>query len=74
MLADRYGGCAWETFGSAGLPETGLAHLRTAATSFEVQSKGASSNFSGYSLCSRSLQIRLMAQQRWEARGKSASP
>ena len=38
MLADRYGGCASETFGSAG-PWTGLAHQRTAATPFEVQSE-----------------------------------
>lgn len=41
MLADRYGGCASETFGSAG-SWIGLAHQRTAATSFEVQSETVS--------------------------------
>lgn len=38
MLAGRYGGCALETFGPAG-SWIGLAHQRTAATSFEVQSE-----------------------------------
>jgi len=35
MLANRYGSCVWETFGSAGY-RVGLAHLCTAATSFEA--------------------------------------
>ncbi|RBH53677.1 hypothetical protein C3F00_026995 [Pseudomonas sp. MWU13-2860] len=35
-----YGGCAWETFGSAGCPNRpGLAHLRTAATLIRVQAR-----------------------------------
>jgi hypothetical protein len=41
MLADRYGSCVSETFGSAG-SWIGLAHQHTAATTFEVQSETVS--------------------------------
>lgn len=38
-----YGGCAWETFGSAGFLDSRFANPRTAATSIRLATNGGSS-------------------------------
>ncbi len=44
MLADRYGGCAWETFGSAGFLRPVLHTYVQLPPFFEVQSRGVGPN------------------------------
>ncbi|QFS53594.1 hypothetical protein FD951_03150 [Pseudomonas chlororaphis subsp. aurantiaca] len=39
-----YGGCAWETFGSAGFLGSRFSNLRTAATHSRGNERGSSSN------------------------------
>lgn len=43
MLADCYGGCAWETFGSAGFLDRSCTPTYSCHLFFDVQSEGAGS-------------------------------
>lgn len=45
--APSYGGCAWETFGSAGFLESRFANLRTAATLIRLATNRGSSSTLG---------------------------
>lgn len=54
--APSYGGCAWETFGSAGFLESRSANLRTAATLFRfAANRGSSSTLGALPMSIRTL-------------------
>lgn len=56
-----YGGCAWETFGSAGFLDSRFANLRTAATPIRLATNRGSSSNQGVATMTALLASRIRA-------------